>query len=231
MPPITRIASILIPLVMVGSALPASAGAPPPCTKAVSSKSGTFLLITNAQLVSLGRNRFRAEKVRLEVFPKLTFINAKDRPESGESYWADAVYWSVALDYTNVQPVSPCPLAMISDDGQILIILNQFVADGMTALRIFRRDHKPNEPAGTGTDRGVLVRDVPLRDLWPANEIPKAQVITDETPQWFAGGKLEFSTDNRYLIFTTRFRTTVRIDLGDGSATTMIDLRLDGLPE
>jgi hypothetical protein len=226
---VTRIAPWLFWIMIIGSALPAAAGALPPCTKAVSSKNGNFLVITNAQLIPLPEDRYRIEKVSLEVFPKETFKNAKDRLESGESYWTNAVYWSVVLDYTKGQPISSCPLMMISDDGEFLIILNQFVADGLAALRIFRRD--PAEPAGSGTDHGILVRDVPLNDIWPANEISKLHSITDETPQWFAGGKLEFSAENRYLIFTTRFRTTVRIDLQDGSAKTILDLRLEGLPE
>ena len=218
-------------IILVGSAVPASAGAAPPCVKAVSSKNGHFLVITNAQLVPLSEDHYRVEKVALEVFPKETFINAKDRPESGESYWTNAVYWSVVLDYTDSQPISPCPLSMISDNGQFLIILNQFVAEGMTALRIFQWKHEAGEPVGVDRDRGVLVRDIPLSDVWPANELPTARLITDGTPEWYAGRKLEFSEDNQYLIFTSRFRTTVRIDLRNGSAKTIVDLRLEGIPK
>lgn len=228
---VARISSWFFPVILIGSALPALAGAPPPCTKAVSSKNGEFLVIAKAQPIRLSGNRYRVEKVTLEVFPKVEFINAKDRPDTGEAYWADAVFWSVVLDYTNSQPVSPCPLSMISDDGEFLIILNQFVTEGMTALRIFRWKHDPREPLGSGRDRGVLVRDVPLSDVWPDNEIPQVRNITDGTPQWFAGGKLEFSDDNQYLLFTSRFRTTVRIDLKDGSAKTIVDLRLEGIPK
>jgi hypothetical protein len=228
---LARVACWTFCFVVLGSAVPSSAGALPPCTKAVTSKNGKFLVITTAQLVPWNENSFRAERVSLDVFPKEKFINAKDRVDSGESYWSDSVQWSVILDKSKPHPVPPCPMPLISDDGEFLIILNEGVTNMGIALRIYRRRDHPGEPLRTGPDHGVLVREVPIRDLWPKSEIPHLQVITDETPQWFAGGKLDFSADNRYLFFTTRFRTTVRIDLQNGSVKTTLDLRLEGIPE
>jgi hypothetical protein len=45
------------------------------------------------------------------------------------------------------------------------------------------------------------------------------QIVTDETQQWFAGGTFEFSRDCRLLIHKTRWRSTVRINLQDGSVS------------
>jgi hypothetical protein len=55
-----------------------------------------------------------------------------------------------------------------------------------------------------GPDHGVLIRKIPLNELWPPEQIP--EMITDHTPQWFASGTFAFSPspDNRTLIHKTR---------------------------
>lgn len=42
---------------------------------------------------------------------------------------------------------------------------------------------------------------------------------TDETPEWYAGGAFNFSSDGQQLIHKTRWGNTVRISLGDGSVS------------
>jgi len=54
--------------------------------------------------------------------------------------------------------------------------------------------------------------------LWTPDRLAaKPRFWTDETPEWFAGGTFEFSSDYRQLIHKTRWGNTVRINLADGS--------------
>ncbi len=57
-------------------AVPALAGALPPCVKAVSSNNGSFLVISDVQLEPGHGNGARVQQVSLHVFPKENFINA-----------------------------------------------------------------------------------------------------------------------------------------------------------
>ena len=97
---------------------------------------------------------------------------------------------------------------MITDDGEFLIVLNVHATD--SALRIYRRRDHMGDPVREGPDHGVFIRDITLREIWPADKLADVQIVTDETPQWFAGGTFEFSTDLRLLIHKTRWGNTVR---------------------
>ena len=213
----TQTACGFIPALVVAFALPAFAGAPVSCVKAVSSKHGTFLVITDAELKPEGGNVFEVERVSLGVFPREEFINAKDRVTSTGTFWKDGPQWSVVFDSTNSHPVPGCPLSLITDDGEFLIVLNVYVFD--SALRIYRRRDHLGDPRREGPDHGVFIRDIPLREIWPASKFSDLQIITDGSPQWFAGGTFEFSNDCRTLIHKTRWGNIVRINLQDGSVS------------
>lgn len=215
-----QIVAVLIPALILACALPAHAGPLPPCVKAVSSNNGNFLVISDAQLEPEQGNIARVARVQqvsLQVFPKENFINTKDRVSSPATYWANWVQWSVVLDSSNSRPVPGCPLSLITDDGEFLIVLNVHATD--SALRIYRRRDHIGDPVREGPDHGVFIRDIGLREIWPADKLSGVQVVTDETPQWFAGGTFEFSIDCRLLIHKTRWGNTVRINLQDGSAS------------
>ena len=72
---------------------------------------------------------------------------------------------------------------------------------------------------GDVSDFVLTIKDIALREIWPADKLPNAQWATGETPQWFAGGAFEFSPDCRQLIHKTRWGNTVRINLPDGSVS------------
>jgi hypothetical protein len=122
--------------------------------------------------------------------------------------------WSVVIDSHNSHPIPPCPVSLITDDGEFLIVVNEFNGTFATesALQIYRRrDHQ-----------GVFIKDITLREIWPADKFPESpivQVDTDSTPRWFAGGTFKFSSDCRLLIYKTRWGNTVRINLQDGSVS------------
>ena len=211
----------LLPLfLMLSCARPALAGPLPPCLKAVSSNNGNFLVISDVHLEPKLGNGARVQQVSLQVFPKENFINAKDRLTSPATYWTNRVQWSVVLDSSNAHPVPACPLSLISDDGEFLIVLNMNAAgsDG-SALRIYRRRDHLGDPIREGPDHGVFIKDITLKEIWPADKFPNVEIVTDETPQWFAGGTFEFSPDCRVLVHKTRWGNKVRINLEDGSVS------------
>jgi hypothetical protein len=223
----TQIALVLVLALILVCVLPALAGALPPCVKAVRSNNGNFLVISDAQLEPDQGNISRTQQVSLQVFPKENFINTKDRVSSPATYWANWVQWSVVLDSSNSRPVPGCPLPLITDDGEFLIVLNVHATD--SALRIYRRRDHIGAPVREGPDHGDFIRDITLREIWPADKLADVQIVTDETPQWFAGGTFEFSTDCRLLIHKTRWGNTVRINLRDGSVSKELRTRNEKL--
>lgn len=213
----TRIASLLVPaLALTGVAV---AGAFPPCVKAVSSKNGNFLVLSTLRREPIEGSRFtHTVGVTLEVFPKENFINAKDSVNASAQFWTDWPQWTIVLDSQYGRPIPGCPLSLVSDDGEFLVLLNEgTIIFGDPALRIYRRRDHPGDPVREGPDRGVFIRDIPLREIWPEARLPGHELVTDETPQWFAGGTFDFSENSRVLIHKTRWGNTVRIGLLDGS--------------
>jgi hypothetical protein len=190
----------------------AIAGPPFPCVRAVSSKNGNFLVLAD-QFVP-GR-----ERVSLQVFGKENFINAHQRLAAPATYWAGQ-RWGVVLDANLMQNVpAPCPLPLITDDGEFLILLHvgPALSGNQAVLQIYRRRDHLGDPIREGPDNGVLIKEIALNKIWTPDRIAANSVVwTDETPEWFAGGTFEFSPDYRQLIHQTRWGNTVRINLADG---------------
>jgi hypothetical protein len=107
----------------------------------------------------------------------------------------------------------------VTNDGEYLIFIHDWFA--RTALSIYRRRNHPGQPfSGQFPDHGVLIRDIPLSEIW-AEHMPHTVLettITDHTPQWYAGGTFAFS-GNQTLIHKTRWDQTVEIDLATGKIT------------
>lgn len=210
---------LMVLFLITFAALHALAGALPPCIKAVSSNNGKFLVISDVLLEPESQNTATVRQVSLQVFPKETFVNAKDRLAAPATYWTNWSQWSVVLDSHNTHPVPGCPLSLITDDGEFLVLLNVPAIDSFSAMRIYRRRDHRGDPVGEGPDHGVFIKDIALKEMWPASVLSGVQMATDETPQWFAGGTFEFSPDCRTLIHKTRWGNTVRINLSDGSVS------------
>jgi hypothetical protein len=129
-----------------------------------------------------------------------------------DAYWADSL-WSVVFTSSGKTLPTACPYTLVTDDGEFLVLIGDFF--GPAALSIYRRRDHPGLPfGGPGADHGVLIRQIPLLDLWPPEHIPGT--ITDHTPQWFASGTFVFSPDNRTLIHKTRWGKTLLISLVTG---------------
>jgi hypothetical protein len=200
-------------------AMPAVAAPLFPCIKAVASKNGNFLVLSDIQG---GPGQGSVRRVSLQVFPKETFINAKDKLTAPATYWAGRFLWSLILDADIMHDVQqPCLLPLITDDGEFLILLHTGPAspDG-PVLRIYRRRDHPGDPLREGPDHGVFIKNLAIREIWIPDELAaQPNVWTDHSPQWFAGGTFEFSSDSRQLVHRTPGGTTVRIYLPDGSVS------------
>jgi hypothetical protein len=174
----------------------------------VSSRNDNYLVISDIQLEpgtgNVPGQPLKIRQVTLKVLRKETFDNEKDRLVAPATFWTFS-QWSVILNSQNTPHFSGCPLSLISDDGEYLVV---FDVNPMSRLRIYGR-----------SGHGVLIRDITLNELWPADKLAGPQIETDESPQWFAGGTFEFSQDCRQLIHRTRWGGTVRINLADGSVS------------
>ncbi len=195
----------------------AHAGPLPPCVTATLSASGKILVVNELLLDPPEKAETYGQKVRASSFRVLrrhVEINDGLRVDGPDAYWTDPL-WSVVFDSSDIPPLVACPYTLVTDDAEFLIFVGDY--DG-TALRIYRRRDHPGQPrGGSGPDHGVLVRVIPLSELWPADRIPV--VITDEMPHWYGGGTFAFSADNRALIHKTRWGNTLKIDLMTGVVT------------
>jgi hypothetical protein len=188
-----------------------------PCVKAVSSSKGNFFVLTELQLQPLTQNSSRVQRVFLEVFPKETFDNEKFTAPA--TYWTDWLRWSVVLDGDRLQDDPGCPLPLISDDGEFLVLLHMGATlDDTPVLQIYRRRDHLGDPVRKGPDHGIFIKAIALKQIWPQSKLG-ATALTDGTPEWFAGGTFDFSSDYRTLIHKTRWGNTVTINLEDGSVS------------
>lgn len=191
----------------------AIAGPPFPCVWGVSSKNGNFLVLADQFVPG-------QERVSLQVFSKENFINAHQRLTAPATYWGRQV-WDVVLDADHLHNVpGPCPMPLITDDGEFLILLHvgpTFSGD-TAVLQIYRRRDHPGDPIREGPDHGVFIKEIALKEIWTPDKLAAMPNFwTSETPEWFAGGTFEFSSDYRQLIHKTRWGNTIRINLADGS--------------
>jgi hypothetical protein len=147
------------------------------------------------------------------VLRRYVEINEGLRLNGHNAYWAGSL-WSVVFTSSGKTSLIACPYTLVTDDGEFLVLVSGGFL-GSDALKIYRRrEHPGQRRVSPDPDHGVLVRQVPLSDLWPTERIE--HFITDATPQWFAGGMFGFSADNRTLIHKTRWGKTLEISLVTG---------------
>src|SRR5437660_4779928 len=156
----TQLARMTILFLILACARLALASALPPCLKAASSKNGNFLVITDVLLEPQHGNTLRVRRATLQVFPKENF-NARERLIAPVTHWTNWLQWSVVLRPRNKQPVTACPLTLITDDGEFLIVLHLHTAD-FDALQIYRRRDHIGDPARRGLDHGVFIKNITL---------------------------------------------------------------------
>ena len=192
----------------------AYAGALPQCVAATMSANNNILVVNDLERDHDNQGHLRSSTFR--VLSRYVDPNDGNRLNGPNTYWAFNL-WSVVVTNSGKPPFISCPYTLVTDDGEYLIIVGGFF--GEAALSIYRRRDHPGQPfGGPGPDHGVMVRQIPLSELWPPERIP--DVIDDHTPEWFAVGTFSFSSDNRTLIHKTRWGTTLQITLESGQVRT-----------
>jgi len=198
------------------SANVARAGPMQPCITATLSTNGDVLVVNKLTFDDPNDTYGRVPR-------SSTFLVLRRHVEKNESvrlngpnaYWGDPL-WSLEIKNSGSSPSVACPYVLVTDDGEFLILVGSiFWQDALTIYR--RRDHPGRPFGGPGPDHGVLVRQIPLRELWQPEQIPEE--FNDHTPEWFASGTFAFSPDNRTLIHKTRWGKTLQINLETGAVT------------
>lgn len=201
-------------------ALPALARPLFVCPKAVSSSKGNFLVLSNIQVTPGPDGTMKIERFSLQVLPKENLIHASNKTTRAATFWEEWPQWDVALD---ANTVLKCPVPLITDNGQFLIVLRigPIFSGDDGVLQIYRWDHRYDPEIGRTGHHGVLVKDIDLKELWSPEKVAAntGTAWTDETPEWFDGGIFEFSSDSKQLIHKTRWGNTTRIKLEDGSVS------------
>lgn len=184
------------------------------CPKAASSSKGNFLVIIERELEKVDENTSNVTKMTYEVYPREEFRDDRINLISPATFWDDWLKWSV-VHKRDSDAFFRCPEPLITDDGKFLVLLNDQVPSPNTpAVRIYRA------PASQGsTNEGVLVREIGMSEIWPAERFPKQLLATGADPYWFAGGSFEFSPDDRLLIYKASWGSVVRINLANGSVS------------
>ena len=182
----------------------------PPNVRASRSTNGRFLVLTEWEYdIPDPRAVRRIVRTTYRVMEVENFTNRKDLLATPAPLWSEsAMSWQVTPEGADgVRVFWP----LISNDGQSLVLVGVTAAvPGDEVLKIYRKKMFD----------GSLVRNFHITDLWTANEVdPEGKgifIVTDATPEWFAGGFLEFSLDDRALIYRTQWNDRVSIRLVDG---------------
>lgn len=195
----------------------AHAGPPLPCIAATLSANSRILVVNELTFDDPDETHARMpRKSTFRVYSRYSEINEGMRLNGPNSYWGHPE-WSVVFENADRPHFVGCAYTLVTDDGEFLVLVGGGFL-GSNALSIYRRLNHPGQPiVVNGPDHGVLTREIPLSELWPADRIEN--FITDATPQWFAAGTFAFSADNRTLIHKTPWGQTLSIDLATGKVT------------
>lgn len=178
-----------------------------PGISVASSPNGTFIITSEVTLGrDLGGGAHEIENEIFHVHQRITINHERDAFRTSTSFWGTR--WSFAIDRKSNAWAMTGNFPLVTDDGEAVVLVNiaPAMSSTMEVFRIYRR---------TGTI-GRLVRIVHLNQLWTQqalSSIPTNTAFTDRSPQWFAGGAFDFSSDSQQLIHTTRWGNTVAIRL------------------
>jgi hypothetical protein len=169
-------AILLMVCALVATAGFAHAGPLPPCIDATLSANGRILVVNELTFDDPDESHTRhVTSSTFRVLRRYVELNEGLRMNGPDAHFANPI-WSVVL--TNGHPA--CPYTLVTDDGEYLILVEGAFAF-QNVLSIYRRRDHPGRPfGGPGPDHGVLVRQIPLSDLWPPEQIP--EMVTDHTP-------------------------------------------------
>jgi len=150
-------------LLVLACAPSASAGALFPCVKAAVSRNGSFIVIIDDNTLS--------------VFGKEDFINETQRLDGPATFWTSSWNrWSIILNRDQIHNQPECPLPMITDDGEFMILVSTgpVLGNNAIALQIYRRRDHRGDPVHQGPDHGVFIQSIRIDQLWPPDKITTA---------------------------------------------------------
>ena len=184
------------------------AGALQPCVAANISANGSILVVNE--------RTFDDQTSTFRVLGRY-YRGEGNRLNGPDSYWLYTL-WSVVITNSGKSLFISCPYTLVTDDGEYLILIGSKFQNPLTIYR--RREHPGHPFIDRGPDHGVLIRQIPLRDLWPPEH---TEEITDveESTSWYAYGTFSFSPDNQTLIHKTRWGTTLHINLKTGDVISL----------
>jgi hypothetical protein len=139
------VVSCCVPIQILSFALPALAGQLNTCVKGSNSSNGSFLVLVDTRLDPPQPSEGVMRRIRgfsFEIFPKEKFINPGERLMAPGTYFSDWTQWGVALDSRNATDslfTSSCPVPLVTDDGEFLILLAETPAASAdwVVLRIY----------------------------------------------------------------------------------------------
>jgi hypothetical protein len=179
-----------------------------PDVRVSSSSNGKYLVVVEETFDNPDAGVRRVLQRTYVVLQSEPFINYGNRLQSATQFWSSSgsQCWQVTPAGATSQSIY---LPMISNDGQILVLV--LVSPPMGDQEVVRIYHREGNKA-------KLIRAVKLSGFWTADEM-KTYVgpASDETPMWYAGATLEFSSDDQDLLFRSRWNDTVKINLADDS--------------
>ncbi len=178
----------------------AHASAPPPCITATLSGGGRILVLNELTYDESEKESGRhVATSTFRILERDSPVYEGYRLDGPGTYWNYSP-WSVVFNKGD-RLFEACSHVLATDDGEFLVIFGFGYLNG-NALSIYRRrDHPFQLRGGTGPDQGVLVKAIPLNDLWPKERLPHP--ISDSTPAWFKDGVFAFLTRTG-LFFTNR---------------------------
>ncbi len=216
-PSVFAISTLMLSLAIL-VARSAHAGPMLPCLPAALSANGNILVLNDRTYDDPDETHVRHVKTSTyRIIRKYVDLNYGLRLNGPETYFADPL-WEVVFPDHGKPPFLDCGYTLVTDDGEYLV----FVHDSWMlkpGLSIFRRRDHPGQPfGGPGPDHGVLIRDITLPEYLPrSKDNPSFIVMTDHTPQWYAGGHFAFSPDNQTLTFTDKAGASLQFTLATGA--------------
>ena len=146
-----------------------------------------------------------------QVYRRYSDLNEGLRLNGPDAYWADPL-WKVEFKQGGRSFPVACSYVLVPDDGEYLVFVGLMF--GLRALTIYH--HRAYDPSlgPLVSQQGELVREINLEELWPSD--PPTGIITDHTPQWFAGANFTFSPDQKKLNYQDKSGRKIEIDLATG---------------
>ena len=202
--PLSRLASVALPLLALTSAVWAGPGFP--VVRAAASANGKFLVAMEFEYLNSDQQVRSITRITYRIFRREEFINDEFEFTTTNPFWSND--WDVGMARPQARGI---PLPFISNDGKYLVLVS---ADSpfsdATVLWIYRRH------LSSGED---LLGTYKLKDIWTADEL-KAHAILFSTgrPLWFAGSTLGFSADDSAFVVKMPWGREVRLDLNGGAS-------------